>query len=952
LLLIATCGVTTAMAGVACGDDDAATPAPTNNGGSAGASGAAGKPGNGTAGTAGNGTAGSGTAGTAGTGGGTAGTGGGTAGTGGGTAGTGGTAGAGGFGGQITAGAGGTGGGAAGTGGSAGAGGSAPVGNPSLFPSAGSAVTVSEDDTLTVMVNRDVGSVSVFTTTYAADGTSVAVVKTAEVSVGAGSEPWQVALSPDGNTAYVVLRKDQKLVRISNLRATPTVNGTVAVGSEPTGLALTPSGARAWITNWVDGTITGVDTQAMAVTSTIDLNGPLAASGMLGAGATGRPGLAHPRSIAITNNKAGGDDDETLYVTEYFAQRTAVLADKGANADADHGGVVYRIPLADKNVSLIKLGALPNVGFPDSAGGTAGCFPNQLQSITVNGGFAYVTSICASPKGPIGATTDVPPKLDNIKTTTHGVVSVIDLASNAEATGATASLHKSFDTFLGDVAGRRLPLVPIDMAFVPGTNVAYVPANGSDAMFRVLYDGANAPSVGSPTQPFINLAPAAFAAASKGQLPIGVAIAKTGKKFAFVANDASRNLSVVDLNTQAVASVGGQPQVIGSTALPAAGSPEEKILRGKRFFNTGLGRWSLKGEGWGACQSCHTDGLTDNITWYFARGPRQSTSLDGSFSKKDANDQRIFNWSAIFDEVADFEGNTRGVSGGVGAIVSKVSDPIAATDRIDLAATGHAGLNGSATQAADKTNPAALPEASALEDWAEVKAYVQSIRSPRGVSAVPQATIDAGKQAFVDGACAGCHGGDKWTISKVFYTPNKTNMGALKALAWTAPGGFPTALLPASDAAKRFMRFSGDDAAVAGNFDQIQCILRPVGTFGVADASAGLGVELRQNMVAKGQGEEANGNGFNPPSLLGGVTGAPYLHAGGARTLESLFSSTFKTHYQALAPNFLTEADPAARKAKVDALVAYLTTLDGTTATIASPATAGANGGSFCAPPP
>ena len=44
---------------------------------------------------------------------------------------------------------------------------------------------------------------------------------------------------------YVVLRKDQKLVRISNLRATPTVNGTVAVGSEPTSLALTPSGARA-----------------------------------------------------------------------------------------------------------------------------------------------------------------------------------------------------------------------------------------------------------------------------------------------------------------------------------------------------------------------------------------------------------------------------------------------------------------------------------------------------------------------------------------------------------------------------------------------------------------------------------------------------------------------------------------------------------------------------------
>jgi hypothetical protein len=36
-----------------------------------------------------------------------------------------------------------------------------------------------------------------------------------------------------------------------------------------------------------------------------------------------------------------------------------------------------------------------------------------------------------------------------------------------------------------------------------------------------------------------------------------------------------------------------------------------------------------------------------------------------------------------------------------------------------------------------------------------------------------------------------------------------------------------------------------------------------------------------------------------------------YLHDGGVRTLETLFSSSFATHYGALAPNFLTEAEPA-----------------------------------------
>jgi hypothetical protein len=64
------------------------------------------------------------------------------------------------------------------------------------------------------------------------------------------------------------------------------------------------------------------------------------------------------------------------------------------------------------------------------------------------------------------------------------------------------------------------------------------------------------------------------------------------------------------------------------------GSPEEAVLAGRRFFTTGLGRWSLDGAAWGSCVACHIDGLSDNVTWYFGRGPRQSTSLDGSFSNR------------------------------------------------------------------------------------------------------------------------------------------------------------------------------------------------------------------------------------------------------------------------------------------------------------------------------
>ncbi|HVH46057.1 MAG TPA: YncE family protein, partial [Labilithrix sp.] len=377
-------------------------------------------------------------------------------------------------------------------------------------PSRGSAVAISPDDSIVVAVNRDVGSITVFKTTYGSDGTSAGLEKTAEVPVGA--EPWQVVVSPDGDSAYVVLRKDQKLVKVGYLKTKPAVIADVAVGSEPTGVALTPGGTRAWIANWVDGTLTGVDTASMTVGTTVDLNYALAATGYLGAGVKARPALAHPRSLAITNDGDDHEDDESIYVTEYYAQRIEPEADLGANADVAKAGLVYKVSLsAGYEVSTIRLAPLADMGFKDSSGGQAGCFPNQLQSITIQGTFAYVSSVCASPKGPVGVVTPAggQPNVANIKTTTHGAVSVIDLASGTEVTSATASLHARFDEQfakkqLADDGSRRYPAVPSDIGFVRGGQVGYVVANAADAVFRVRYDATTSSiiEVSSPTQPF------------------------------------------------------------------------------------------------------------------------------------------------------------------------------------------------------------------------------------------------------------------------------------------------------------------------------------------------------------------------------------------------------------------------------------------------------------------
>ena len=205
------------------------------------------------------------------------------------------------------------------------------------------------------------------------------------------------------------------------------------------------------------------------------------------------------------------------------------------------------------------------------------------------------------------------------------------------------------------------------------------------------------------------------------------------------------------------------------------------------------------------------DGLTDNVTWYFGRGPRQSTSLDASYSKKDVTDRRIFNWTAVFDEMADFEGNTRGTSGGVGAIVKATSAPPVNADRIDLADLNfnHTGLIGSAAMAADPANPAGLPAPSLLKDWAEITEYVRTVRSPRAVSKLDATKVTAGEALFKEANCQGCHGGDKWTISKLFYTPSPAASSVVGTTAWTAPAGFPTGLLPAESGAG-FMRTNLD----------------------------------------------------------------------------------------------------------------------------------------------
>lgn len=893
---------------------------------------------------------------------------------------------------------------------SSGTGGTGPTGcaTTAKGPARGSAIALTSDESRLVVVNRDVGSVTVMSVDYTDGQPAMTVV--AEIPVG--GEPWQVVIDGCDDKAYVVLRKDQKVVEIKDLLGTPAKGAEVAVGSEPTSLVLTPNNTKLYVANWVDGTLSVIDPATMKSTGTVDLNTAIAGTGLLGT-VSARPSLAHPRALAVTNNGDASDADETVYATEWFAVRTGPEDATGTNSDHNWKGLLYKVPVGSSSASTIDLPPVNDTGFTDAVGKSTGCFPNQIGSVTIDGGFAYVTSTCASPVGPVGVfqkascttnanclsfgaastcvsgvctlscATDADcgplaaagdctlpagsckPAVDNAKTTTHPALTIVDLAGG---TATTTAVDKAFETKAkANNLSLRIPLLPTDLGFRPG--FGYIAGEGADALFRLVINNGAVSDVGSATNNFIDLR--RDAADKVIRLPIGVAIGQN-QAFAFVANDGSRDVTAVALNSQAIAGNPGAMdfRITQSAALPMAGTPEDSALKGKRFFNTGLGRWSLRGQAWGSCGACHIDGLTDNVTWYFARGPRQTISLDGTFASGDAADQRILNWTAIFDEIADFEANTRGVSGGVGALVSTVSSPLSTSDRINTGAgpVPQQGLQGSSDNIADPTNPLNDSHVhSAIDDWVHIKSWIKTIRSPRRPQNLTPADVTAGKAIFSDpaqGNCVGCHSGAKWTISRVFWPvgdiPNAatadTATTSLSNVGWNkAINGFPSALFPATDTTKQFMR-----SGAAPAFEQIQCILRPVGTIkppaaagnpplGVSDPAVNV-LELRQDMKAGGQGSGSQGTadftfGFNPPSLLGLQVGAPYFHAGNARTLEEALSSLFVGHHQSAVAQVFSPT-----QAQVKQLVAYLLSIDEAQAPFAIPAK-GASGGDICAYP-
>jgi YVTN family beta-propeller protein len=92
------------------------------------------------------------------------------------------------------------------------------------------------------------------------DGTVTPIdvaTNTAGTPIPAGGDPRSIAITPDGKTAYVANYAGDKVTPIDV--ATNTAGTPLKVGSAPAGIAITPDGRTAYVSNEGDSTITPID---------------------------------------------------------------------------------------------------------------------------------------------------------------------------------------------------------------------------------------------------------------------------------------------------------------------------------------------------------------------------------------------------------------------------------------------------------------------------------------------------------------------------------------------------------------------------------------------------------------------------------------------------------------------------------------------------------------------
>ncbi len=783
-------------------------------------------------------------------------------------------------------------------------------------PTHSTTIALTSDERRIVVVNREANSVSIIRVKDA-DGNDVAT-KLAEI--GVGEEPRCVAIHPNDQVAYVT-NGISGTVSVVNL-AQRRVVATVPSGTEPRGCALTPNGNLLYVANHTEGTV--------SIFFTGNPLNPIP----VGAVQVGR----NPTAIAITNNGDNNDADETVFVTQIFAELNPDFVDpmfngNGEARDLGKQGVVQAFPAGNANPPITKIALKPladsgfnanrvapnnfcntippaqsNIFCPDpnnlmnplNTSNPQGMFPNQLLSALIRGNRLYLPNIAAQPE---------PPEVFNVNV--QALVSAVDTSALAEVVAEHVNLNKQIEV------ETALPPPSLDRTF--GNDLVAIDANLAGDKFLIVSRGGNqvfrATLDADGKLDILNAAKSRVdCRVQTGNLPSGVAMRQDGTR-GYANNEA--NFSVTSMNVDDGICLTLELD-IDSAQPPDPGSFEHAVLVGKLAFFTALGipdndifgtnirdlvprdfKGKMSKDAWSSCGSCHPDGLADGVTWIFGTGPRQTIPLDGMFSKQNPDDQKLLNWSSVRGSNTDFNANSRATQGGCGF----ASDNVAPGQCFTLGAATPANLaiydHGITQGGSDALDAQTL--------W--IFAAVRPLHQPQPTNT----TALAAGQAVFAANCATCHGGAKWTKSQIFHRDNPAaiaqNMALLDPGVMRLEAAPPVTLL-----ANELFSFSCNASTIK--------YLEDVGTFDITNP-----IEIRDN----GAASTAFGvNGFNVPSLFSINYHAPYLHRGQAQTLEDVFGLH---RLPALANQFIADALNALQRAN---LLVFLKSIDGTTNSLVS----------------
>jgi len=605
-------------------------------------------------------------------------------------------------------------------------------------PTSSQPLALSADDAFLIAANPDNDSVTLFSVGGAAE------LRLEELRVG--QEPNGVAMLPDRSRAYVANTVSGTVTVLAVNTAAPFLQRVtdIQVGTEPYGLALTPNGRKLYVTNSRSNSLSVINTATNQVSRTIQNVG------------------FEPRGLAITNDGDDDDNDETVYVTQFLA---LPLSGKPDGEDDSKAGLVSVVSTnTDAITATVTLPPIADTGFkalgdainriappanpqPADFRFTTGAYPNQLQNIAIKGGLAFVPSTGASPNGPV-----------RFDVNTQSLLSVINRATGQDA-GRTINMHVAVAEQTNPT--RLFITQPWAIAFERQANEGYVVSAASDIVVKLAVNA----TTGAATVQSDPSDPTRVLQIKVGKNPRGIVVNSADTR-AYVMNYVSRNISVIDLTTA--------PERVRATLrsadLPQPGTPADLIQVGKELYNASVGEFDppaqgqpaivgrMSRAGWGGCSTCHPYGLSDNVVWLFAAGPRRTISQHTDFDLTDPNraTQRALNWSAIFDEEEDFELNIRNVSGGDGLIV------------LDDGRTPDTNVVAFNTPNSNRRQL----KVRGVNSWDAIKAFVKfGIRPP--ISPVPKNDPDVidGSSIFRQNNCQKCHGGPLWSSALVRFPP-------------------------------------------------------------------------------------------------------------------------------------------------------------------------------------